>query len=337
MSLSKFVSKGVSLYQKGDYKGSLKEYNKALEIGLLFKVQTEVLDIIYRNMGLSYASLFDYENALKHYKKCNKYDHQLKYEMSLALFHLNRFDEGLDLYENRYLKQIKFPNLSMPFINMRDGIDKLKDKTVLFLNEEGLGDELMYMRGIYQISKLVKHADVQVYPELLELFKLNINLPNITFFSGKELPKDLFCYDVYSCTGNIWQFFPKEPPLELRSFRDKLSISGIGFVHSPNKLSPNFKDRKVSEQYFKNLPGEKHSLQFGENSKFATNHQISSFVDTLQIIESLDEVQTVDTSVAHLLANSAARHSIKPIMVYNKYLDWRWHSGLYDIEVKQIK
>ncbi len=56
----------------------------------------------------------------------------------------------------------------------------------------------------------------------------------------------------------------------------------------------------------------------------------------LLILESVDEIHTVDTSVAHLLANSECRHNKRALLVYRSYIDWRWTNKLYDLEIRKI-
>jgi len=345
-SVKQLVSKGVKQYSNEQYADSIKSYNQAKDIVKLYDPgNVDLVDIINRNIGLSYSSLMKYDKALESYNSVkNRNNATLLYETSLALLHLGRIDEAMPLYRNRYCREMKFPLIPLPFIEITSSPIELSGKNVLILNEEGLGDELMYMRSIYKISQIVESAMVQVYPELIKLFEENIKLPNIKFFSKRSFDRDFFdqC-EVWTTTGTIWSWFPNEPALELKSGRDKLEMPeghNIAFVHSPNIKSKNFKDRRINEQYFKNLGKQKgvvlHSMQYGTNEPYARNYVINDFIDTLQIIESVDDVQVIDTSVAHLLANSFARHSVKGMLVYKNYIDWRWTNNFYDIPILKV-
>jgi tetratricopeptide (TPR) repeat protein len=340
--IKKLVAKGIKAYNASDFLGSIKSYERARSVASLINNQ-DLLDLINRNIALSQSGLMQYDKALSAYNMMRKTDPQSLYEKSLALFHVGQMDEALKLYQNRYLIGEKFPPLPLRFIHYIDGFDELSGKNVLILNEEGIGDELMYLRSIFKLSESVSSATVQVYPGLLDLIQSNISLPNITFFSDRELRKEFVSgFDVYSSTGTLWNWFPYEKPLELKSNRPKLEMKegkNIAFVHSPNIKSKNHNQRKVPESYFKGLlkPGTNlHSMQFGTTEPYAINYPITNFVDTLNIIESVDEIHTVDTSVAHLLANSYARHEKPSTLVYKQYLDWRWHNHLYDIKVAKV-
>jgi hypothetical protein len=173
---------------------------------------------------------------------------------------------------------------------------------------------------------------------------LNLKFDNITFFDNRSFDKSFTDqFDVWTSTGTMWSWFPREQPLELKSFKSKLEMTdgvNIAFVYAPNSLSKNYHSRRINEQYFKDLAKlhetNLHSMQYGIKVPYATNYDIKDFVDTLQIIESVDKIHTVDTSVAHLLANSQARHSKESLLVYRSYIDWRWTNNLYDLKIKKV-
>ena len=211
---------------------------------------------------------------------------------------------------------------------------------MLVLNEQGFGDEILFSRSFPGFSKAVKSAHVQVKPELLDFFNEHLKLENVTYFSAETLSKEFVdVFDCWSTTGTLWTLW-NDPAYMLNNPYEKVDdIIRIGFVTSSNKISKNAKLRSIPATFFKKTlvrdGTELHNLAIdGEVYDFATDHrtEIKSFNDTLKLIQKMDIIITADTGVAHLAAISG----VPTVVVYDKYLDWRWTNNFYNCKICHV-
>jgi len=339
-SIAEYTKRGIKLYETGNHSESLKFFEKAYrEMTDQCITNHDVRESVIYNLALTYYSLRLYKLAEENYEKLSEYNYQGMYELSMTKFFLHKLKSGAKLYPNRYLRDAfdspKFPVLPLKKINR---VYDLTDRSVIVLNEQGIGDELMFMRSIHELSNRVKYAKVQVYPELRRVLEENIDLPNIEFFTDRSFNSSfLNGLDGVLYLGDLWTMFMDSPPLVLETPVEAAIIDvdpgmfHVGFVCACNKKSSNAKQRSVPEEIFKTLSKRPnhilHSLMIDRSFKFAVDHRdkIKDFFDTLSIIDSLDAVVTIDTSVAHLAAASGT----PTYLIYNEYLDWRWTNGFY--------
>lgn len=300
------------------------------------------------NVASTLMELDEYVSALKwcDISLGHKFDHGVAYSKCLCNMHLGRFDAGLKEYKHRYLKTaqdaVRFPKPPIPFLD--DEIDTageiFVDKRVLVLNEQGFGDEILFLRAIDRLSKQCISAKVQVYPELLRLVNATIadRYPNVSFFADRSLSlEDVSNFDAYTSTGSLWAAFQRGGNLPAVNFgraivpriTDKVSI---GFIASPNKASKNAQSRAVAEGVFKGLASDNRqlfNLQYRTNFAWADNtlsDKIDDFYDLYTAMSAMDIIITCDTGAAHL----AHSMDIPAILVYTNYLDWRWeHKTFY--------
>lgn len=307
------------------------------------------------NVASTLMELNEYTAALKwcDISLSHKHDDGVAYSKCLCNMHLGRFEAGLQDYKYRYLKDaadaVRFPKLPIPFVDDEiDGEGEIfRGKRVLVLNEQGFGDEILFLRAMDNLSKQCAAAKVQVYPELLRLVRSTIadRYTNITFFAERSLSvEDVKTFDLYTATGSLWaafQRFETLPPINFGRAKvvrqsDKVSI---GFITSPNKASKNAQSRAVAEKVFKRLGNENrqlYNLQYRTNFAWADNtlsHEIDDFYDLYEAMSAMDVVVTCDTGAAHL----AHSMDIPAILVYTNYLDWRWEYRTFYPNAKIIQ
>lgn len=335
----KLTNKGIKSYHKNDFYQSFIFFQRAEKIALKnkFLIDEKIIQSINYNIALSLYSMQKYQKAVEYYYKLPENHHEGKYELSMSLFHLNKIDEAKKYYHHRYLKNKTFPNLPLQNIRNIELIENSKSSSILVLNEEGLGDEIMFYRGIYSLSNKFKHVTVQCYPELVELFKNNIRLKNVEFFTSRTLNIEFINkFNYWISSGDVFTNFINDNNLNLKNSKINLNLSkskfNIGILLTPNKKSPNYNERRIGEDIIEKILNinkniQLHSLSINEKYPNVIDYSknINNMNDTLGIIENMDLIITVDTGVAHLSSCSI----VETIIIYDKYLDWRWKGGIF--------
>lgn len=314
-------------YLNSDYVNSLKLWKSLLK----YNPDEKTKSSIYINIGLSYYSLEEYEKAIEYFKYSNSIVHNGSNDWHLSLCYLNlkNWELGKKYYNGRYRHQsstsVYFPNFPIPQFSKKE---EFKDKNILVMNEQGLGDEIMFSSQLIKLSKIVKSATIKVSESLIDLFKeIYSNLDNIKFSSFDNISyEDIILYDGYLAFGDM--FF------ELYEFGDNISLNlydnnelngGIGVCWNTNIKSPNAKLRSVDRRVITDKLDNWTSLQYGEYG-FNPNN----FLDTYNKIMKLKKVITVDTSIAHL----AGLIGIDTDLIINNHYDWRWKfntNGISDL------
>lgn len=276
---------------------------------------------------------------------------EAEYRQNLGLMLLKQgaLLEGFELYEARWQAN----RLStLPSEQLWGGdTSLLKDKTILLWAEQGLGDTLQFARYLPQLQNMAKHVVVAVpnlllglmrssFPELdvvslKELKRINyqlqaplLSLPYLFGSTVADLPDQVPYLHIDKSVSEGW----REVFGSAKNFR-------VGLVWGGNPAHRNDARRSMSLSLFAPLLSEAgvswHSLQKGgqegELEEFLAasgssihlenlSPNLDSFEDTAAVIDLLDLVISVDTSVAHL-AGALAR----PTWLLLPFdADWRW-------------
>lgn len=189
-------------------------------------------------------------------------------------------------------------------------------------HEEGFGDAIMYLRIVPQLVKRCESVTLLVYPELASLMEgYGANI--IT-----SVPEDCSKYDAWVSMFNaIWmsgcvtqKTIPSEPyiPSEFKfegGDKKKMGIAWSG------KSQKNFTCKRFLS-YLDVGDYELYSLQkMKEEIPGVHSLQADDFNETARLMETLDVIVTVDTSVAHL-AGAMGHPNTHVLIPY--YRDWRW-------------
>lgn len=319
---AKYNSRGIDFYNKGDFKTALRWYKKCLPLPNCDKQ-------IYFNIGLCYHSIRDFDNAIKYYEKFEeKAGVDNIYEKSLVYLLMGDHKRGFDIYHKRYGRKSKdgvsFPNLPIPWI---DNIDDLKDKNILVLNEQGFGDEFLFSKSVVDLSKSCKSCKVQVYPETFNLMK-NV-YPGVDFFTDRQLSYEFVMqFDGYTSSGQLFALSNKDSIKKYEYKETKSDTGRVGIFFAANPESKNAKQRSIDPNMFKKLSNRYKlvNLQKGHRLDFCENPELNDFLDTKNVIDGLDFVISIDSSVANLCGMIG-----KECYLVNKnYLDWRYINEFYE-------
>jgi tetratricopeptide (TPR) repeat protein/glycosyltransferase involved in cell wall biosynthesis len=343
-------NQGNAYRGKGDYAGAIACYRRALELDPNYVMA-------YNNAGLSYYDMGEPERAIAEYRKALEIDPDCAdahLNLSLALKITGNLLEAWTEYEWRWraIKATLQPPLPAG-VPQWDGSD-LNGKTILLRAEQGLGDTLHFIRYIPLVAERGGRIILECQPPLKPLL---VDFPNVAqvIQQGEPLPDCDTYLPLLSLPyvfGTTMETIPAEVPYlgsqepgarsrESKNLKSKIQNpkSKIGFVWagSPTHRS----DRRRScplEQFVPLFEWAAHaqtialySLQVGsragEIAPYLNQYpiedlsaELQDFADTAAVLEDLDLVITVDTSVAHLAGAMG-----KPVWVLLAYAaDWRW-------------
>jgi len=318
---SEYNNRAITFYSKGDFKTALKWFKKAYS--------PDGDPMILFNIGLCYHSLRDFENALKYYTRFEKENGDKDiYEKCLIYLLSGDYEKGLEIYHTRYGRQSKdgvsFPKLPLKWI---DNVEDLKGTNLLVLNEQGFGDEFLFSKSFTELTKQCKSCKIQVYPETIDLFEELY--PELDFFTDRTLTAQFLTkFDSYTSTGELFAQFNKTGVKQYEYNETIIDRGRVGIFFAANPESKNAKQRSIDPNIFKKLTDryELVNLQKGYELDFTENPTLNNFLDTKRVIDKLDFVITIDSSVANLCGILGK----ECYLVNRKYLDWRYINKFYD-------
>ena len=214
-------------------------------------------------------------------------------------------------------------------------LEEIKDKTILLVHEQGFGDTLQFIRFLPMLKQHVKRVIVVVPKNLIRLLQ-RID-PTVEFIPGRPT-EDVYDYEIPmlnqpSLLGIDLTNIPNKPYLSAQSIYLPSPRLRVGLCWAGGNATPNVNARRSMhlKQFLplKDLDVDFHSLQLGDadNQRLECNWNMKvplkanfDYMDTANVVNSLDLIITVDTSVAHLSAGLG-----KPTWILSRHdACWRW-------------
>ena len=310
--------------------------------------------LAYYNLGIFSEAKGNIFEALEHYDKSIELDKDFSdahWNKSLILLLLGRYEEGWKEYEYRFKK--KQPSDKRIFNKSKWDGSLLNGKKILVISEQGFGDNIQFIRYLPLIKEKGGEIILECKKEIEKLFNDSFEINRVIEKNLEVVPDVEF--DVYIHLMDLPSIFNtnlinipnKFPYLKADSglvinFKEKINkISNgkfkIGIIWSGNPNQENDKNRSASFDNFKllkKIPGVVlFSLQKGEAAGqlddpdiIDLSNNIANFADTAAIIENMDLIVSVDTSVTHL---AGAMGKQTWVLLAHK-ADWRWLIDRHD-------
>jgi tetratricopeptide (TPR) repeat protein len=335
-----YTNLGVALCEKGIFDEALEYYRKALKFNPNHADACNNLGKVLLDKGQVRESIQYFQKAILLKPRFA----QAHLHLSLALLLVGDFRNGWKEYQWRWgLEEHRTPDFKQP---LWDGSD-LRNKTILLYAEQGLGDTIHFIRYAPAVAERGGKTILECQRELASLM-CRVEGVHEVIIRGDRLPSfDLHCPLlglplVFSTT--IESIPAKVPYIKadtslVEKWRGKIqsdkAAKKVGLVWAGAPVHKKDRYRSCSLETFAPL-GEIegvsfYSLQKGDAAKEAKNHpggmkltdhtdEINDFSDTAALIETLDLVISVDTSVAHLAgAMGKMTWTLLPFAP-----DWRW-------------
>jgi hypothetical protein len=245
------------------------------------------------------------------------------------------FENGWREYEWRW--KVRSLSTPRPFTQPQWNGSDITGKTILIYCEQGSGDAIQFVRYAPRVTARGAKVLLECPRELQRLFQ-RVSGAETVCIEGDPLPPfDLHCpvVSLPLAFGTTLQTIPANVPYLWGDGSRKLEQGQrhIGLVWAGNPRHKNDRNRSMALKDLAPLSRVKatlHSLQVGpaqaqirEVSELKLiDHapELKDFADTAALIEALDLVITVDTSVAHLAgAMGKAVWLLLPLVP-----EWRW-------------
>lgn len=334
----------------------LGHYQKALALhDQILSYVPDHVDIL-RNKGFILKKMHHYPEAITVYQQAlhqYPYDARLQRGISHAYLILGNFVQGWPAYEYRWIQP---PSYIQEFKKYIEQHHDLTGKTVLLKTEYGLGDTMQFIRYAQLVKKLGATIIVESQKPLVELLSLCDFIDHVVP-AGNTMPSTDFTCLLMSLPlvfDTTLETIPQNIPYlkadqKLTSYwknqvNNKVFNVGICWQADTHHGSSDAIVRKDAEEKsislelltdFAHLPhvhlyslqkinGIKQLGSISDNSIFHIfddfDENNGSFMDSAAIMNHLDLIITIDTSIAHLAGGLGV-----PVWVLLPYnADWRW-------------
>jgi hypothetical protein len=336
-----YSDRGLALQRLKHVDRALESYDQALAI-------RKDIAIIHLNRGNALKELRQLDAAIESYDNAIaiKPDYATAYwNKALEQLTLGDFEQGWKSYEWRW-KEESFPsprrNFSWP---LWLGEESLRGKRILLHSEQGLGDTIQFCRYVPMVAALGARVVLEVEQPLLVLLE---QLDGVSEFvsKGLALPAVDFHAPLLSLPLAFKTTYETIPSPRKYLGSDSLKIAEwgcrlgpksmlrIGLAWSGRAEHQNDHLRSISlAELIEHLPVGFQYVSLQKEVRHADREALEShtniahfgaalqdFTDTAALIELMDVVISVDTSVAHLSA--ASGKSTWVLLPFTP--DWRW-------------
>jgi tetratricopeptide (TPR) repeat protein len=332
--------RGNALLRLKQYEQAVASHDKAISL------RPDYANAFY-NRAIAYQELKQYDQAIASYDKAiglepNHYD--AYWNKSLTQLLTGDLQGGWTNYEYRWVRKDATEKRYQEIASLKK-LDDAKSSAVLVWWEQGYGDVLQFSRYVPLLAERAGQVTF-VVPVALETL-LRRSLPSVKVISSEEpiggidfqvplmsLPR-LFLSELSNIpfTGR----YLKTRQSNVDRWREKLNLDhsriNIGIACSGNAENEHDKFRSMDLSFFEPLSkvanlyliqkdvrqGDRDFLDRNPDIKFLGD-QISTFEDSASIVENMDLIVTVCTSLAHLAGGLEKRTMV--LLTWNS--DWRW-------------
>jgi hypothetical protein len=338
--LTAHYNKGLTLLEMNFSELALESFDTVLSLNPNYAEAHNGRGVALKNMG----RLRDALDSFNAGSSINPDYVDANWNRSLSLLMSGRYGEGWRLYEWRWGReeikaQRRFHEKSWL------GENDVSGKTVLIYPEQGFGDYIQFCRYATLLNDLGAHVILLVPAALVSIvstMKMDIDvieegggIPSFDYQCPIMSLPLAFRTEVASIPAAVPYLFSDS--LRTIQWQNKLGEKKrprIGLVWSGNATHTRDYDRSIPLSLFRpilDLPLEFHSLQIEVRSndlealslsdRIALHtDELDDFADTAGLVEAMDLVISVDTSVAHLAGAMG-----KPVWILLSFVpDFRW-------------
>lgn len=311
------------------------------------------------NLAFAFTALARYDEAEIHYRRALELNPGLpesQFQIGMLLLRRGEYDQGWPLFENRKTTSLAKGNYrKLPCAEWQG--EPLAGKRLLIAREQGVGDQIQFVRYAGLAAAMGARVDAWVAPELASLVATVPGVGRVLDAppSDEAIAAD---YDYWCDVMSLPLKFPGQPiyaatpymhaaAAQTASWRERLAVLSpgakrrIGLVWAGNPRHHFDAFRSVPLTTLLPLAALEGNAWFaiqkgpgasqladiaGRWPLHAIGDELHDFAATAALIENLDLVITVDTSVAHLAGALG-----KPVWVLlAAQPDWRWGMGRED-------
>jgi tetratricopeptide (TPR) repeat protein len=346
------ANRGNSLHELRQHAAAVDSYDRAIAL------KPDFAEVHY-NRGIALEALRQLDAAVESFDRAISFKPQYAdayWNKSLALLLRGDFKNGWELYEWRW-RTDSLKVSTRGFVQpLWLGEEAIAGKTILLHAEQGMGDAIQFCRYASLVADLGARVILEAPVPLLSLFATLDGVSQLVAHGSSLPPFDCHCplmslplalkTEVSSIPAPI--AYLRSDPAKSRRWQEKLGEKnklrvGLAWSGGFRRLRPDLwalnERRNISLAQLAPLRNERidyYSLQKGEPAEselarmkgLAWNgpemvdytSALHDFSDTAALIDNLDLVISVDTSIAHLAGALG-----KPVWILNRFdTCWRW-------------
>ncbi len=249
--------------------------------------------------------------------------HESRLALALNLLGQGRYREAWPYHEARFETASLDPHVPRNFPFPRWQGEDLNGKRIAIFPEQGLGDQIQFVRFVPELLRRGAQVTLFTQPALVRIFALSLPGVDIVPTVGKaEFPDPDFWATLIDLPARLGLGLAEIPNAAYLHWPERRASEGaapkIGLKLSGNPQHRNDAWRTlkpdVAAQLRQRLPGTQVSLEPEDSGA-------RDFADTAAIISGLDLVISVDTAVAHL-AGAMGKPCLLLVSGFDP--DWRW-------------
>ncbi|HXP61197.1 MAG TPA: tetratricopeptide repeat protein [Dongiaceae bacterium] len=330
---------GVAHHGVGRVEAAVAAYRRALKIDPAHAKA-------HNNLGTAHMGRNEVGLAMAAYHRAlglNRFIPKFRVNLAFAQLLRGDFPAGFRNYESRWAAGEPWSGRS-PGKAWR-GERPLKGRSILLHSEQGFGDMIQFVRFVPRVVDLGARVHLEAKPQLRRLFQASFPQIEAIHVSGEPLPRcDEYCPvpSLPRALGVELSTIPSQVPYlrapeRCRGARISLApgTPRIGIAWSGSLEHDDDRNRSIPFEHFR-------EILRGSTSRFVSLQKdvrardraalaatpavanfmdrIGDFADTAALIEKLDLVVCVDTSIAHLAGALG-----KPVWLLLPFApDWRW-------------
>ena len=347
------LAKGSALQGVGDHEGALAHYDRGIRM-------RPGVAVWFYNRGVTLMQLRRYDEAIASFDEAVARDPAhapAHWNSALCLLTLGN-PKGWDLYEWRWKLEKGGPDKAAQPTGLPSwhGFEPLAGKRILLTSEQGLGDTLMFCRYAKLVADLGAAVSLAVPSALCRLLE---PLAGVHAVLDRVEPHKLDVFDYYCPLMSLPRIFEttfdnipsgKAPYLQsdpslVTAWRERLAAAGvpadrprIGIVWS-GRVVKSLGVRSMSLASMLTLVDARYTVvslqkeaspeeldQLRAMGVFHFGDEQQGFADAAALVELMDLVVTIDTSVAHLSGGLGKETWV--ILQFSA--EWRWLLGRDD-------
>jgi tetratricopeptide (TPR) repeat protein len=281
---------------------------------------------IHRLLGNLYSEMGEVVRSEQAYRtglQIAPDDGPLRLALAGLLLSVGRYREAWPLLEARVaLNPDVVPPIEVAFPEWRG--EPLAGRSILVWYEQGLGDQIQFARFAQTLKAAgASHVALGCRPTLATLIATVPGVDEV-IPAGRGETVRIRQYDFWSRyfstpghLGVTLETLPSQPYLTAPADRRGrwTGFDGVGLAWRASPTGFNARNKNVTDDLAQRL------LDLGARSLHPEDTGVADFADTAAIVEQLDLVISIDTSVAHLAGAMG-----KPCwtLIPRLHADWRW-------------
>lgn len=309
---------------------------------------------VWSNLGVTLKELGEFDRALTCFDQALAIDPgfaDASWNKATTLLMRGNYKSGWPLFESRWqLDAAGLAKQSQLTSTLWLGEASLRHRTILICTEQGLGDTIQCLRYLRLLVDMGAQVLVEVQASLVRLVSQIDGLAGVMVYGEPRPATDFHCpfmslplaFKTDLSTIPFAAGYLQADKLLSAEWANKLAQDRrpkVGLVWSGGDLFAANARRNIPLSTFEvlgTLPLSFHSLQVGASARQALNDLkaaewqgpnitdqtdlLTDFADTAALVDNLDLVIAVDTSVAHLAGAMG-----KPTWLLNRFDGcWRW-------------